>query len=57
MDFSLLTVAEEDLAQFKKDMQEAFQKGFEDNYGKTEEIILPEKDIDMSLNEKGAIAY
>ena len=57
MDFSLLTVTEEDLAQFKKDMQEAFQKGFEDNYGKTEEVILPEKDIDTSLNEKGAIAY
>ena len=46
-----------ELKQFKSDMQEAFQKGFESVYGKTQEIILPEKDIDSSLKEKGAIAY
>ena len=57
MDFSLLKVTSEDLSQFKKDMQEAFQKGFEDVYGKTDGIILPEKDIDSSLNEKGSVAY
>ena len=34
---------------FKRDIQEAFQKGFEDVYGKIEETILPEKDIDRSL--------
>ena len=57
MNFSLLQITSNDLCQFKKDMQEAFQKGFEDVYGKTDGIILPEKDIDNSLNEKGAIAY
>lgn len=38
-------------------MQEAFQKGFEDVYGKTDGIILPERDIDRSLGEPGAISY
>ncbi|MBR0359834.1 MAG: hypothetical protein IIX21_01845, partial [Clostridia bacterium] len=42
---------------FKKDIQEAFQKGFEAEFGKTEATILPEKDIDGSLNGKGAVAY
>jgi len=51
------TVKNVDLKTFKKDMQEAFQKGFEEVYGKTNGIILPEEDIDHSLNTKGAIAY
>ncbi len=57
MEISLLKVEEKDLNQFKKLAQEAFQKGFEDRFGKTERIVLPEKDIDHSLNEKGAAAY
>lgn len=57
MEFVLTKINNEDLLQYKEDMQEAFQKGFEDVYGKTEGIILPEKDIDCSLNKKGAIAY
>ena len=55
MNFSLEKINSEDVLQFKKDMQEAFQKGFEDVYGKTNGIILPEQDIDSSLNEKGSI--
>ena len=51
MNFSLVTIIDEDLNQYKADMQEAFQKGFEDVFGKTEDIILPEKDIDNSLNQ------
>lgn len=38
-------------------MQEAFQFGFETEFGKCEETILPEKDINDSLNAKGAEAY
>lgn len=38
-------------------MQEAFQRGFEDVFGKTGEVILPEKDIEQSLQAKGSIAY
>lgn len=57
MNFLLVPVEGRDLKQYKTDAQEAFQKGFEAKYGKTEEIILPEKDIDNSLNAKGSVAY
>lgn len=57
MEIALVKVSDNDLIQYKHDMQEAFQKGFERKYGKTKNIILPEKDIDRSLNTKGAVAY
>ena len=57
MDFSLVKIAQEDIPVFKRDMQEAFQCGFEEVYGSTEGEVLPEKDIDGSLSERGAIAY
>ena len=57
MEFLFTTINDEDLNQYKVDMQKAFQKGFEDVFGKTEDIILPEKDIDHSLKEKGSVAY
>ena len=57
MNFSVVNITEKDLKQYKADMQEAFQKGFEEEFGKTDEIILPERDIEQSLNAKGAIAY
>ncbi len=57
MDFKLVEMEDKDIPTFKKEIQEAFQKGFEEVYGSTEVIILPEADIDQSLNTKGAIAY
>ena len=57
MDLKLILMTDEDIPEFKKNIQYAFQKGFEDKFGKTEETILPEKDIDESLNGKGAVAY
>lgn len=57
MRFELLPVETEELKQYKLYMQEAFQKGFEDEFGKTDKIILPEKDIDQSLNTAGAVVY
>lgn len=57
MKIELLLITDEDIPEFKKNIQEAFQKGFEEKFGKTEETILPEKDIDESLNGKGAAAY
>lgn len=57
MIFELISITNDDLKQYKTDMQEAFQKGYEDQFGKTDEIILPEKDIDQSLHAKGSIAY
>ena len=57
MDFKLAIMDVNDIPLFKKEIQEAFQKGFEEVYGPTEGIILPETDIDQSLNTNGAIAY
>ena len=55
MNFSLVTIIDEDLNQYKADMQEAFQKGFEDVFGKREDITLPDKYIDNSLNQKNSV--
>ena len=57
MNLKLEILTNKELEKFKKDIQEAFQKGFEDVYGPTEGILLPEKDIIQSLNTPGAIAY
>ena len=57
MDFELLPMMECEIPMFKRDIQEAFQKGFEEVYGKTEGTILPEKDIDRSLEADGSVAY
>lgn len=56
-DFALLPLESADIGLFKADIQDAFQKGFEAYFGKTEDKVLPEKDIDESLNAKGAVAY
>ena len=50
MTFQLVCIEPKELTQYKSDMQEAFQKGFEDAFGKTDAVILPEKDIDQSVN-------
>ena len=52
MNLKLNIMSENDIAEFKKNVQCAFQKGFEDVFGKCEETILPGKDIDQSLNGK-----
>ena len=57
MKIELISMSQSDILEFKKNIQYAFQKGFEDVFGKCEETILPEKDIDQSLNGKGAAAY
>lgn len=57
MNFSLLPVSQEDLTCYKKDMQEAFQKGAAAEFPDLDTEILPEEDIDRSLNTKGSIAF
>lgn len=57
MNFEFLPLEQSDISIFKHDIQEAFQKGYEDVYGEIEGIILPEKDIDSSLNTAGSVAY
>ena len=47
----------EELAQFILDVQAAFQKGYEDYFGKCEDTIIPEKDILESYHAKGAKAF
>ena len=58
MNITLEPINEKELSNFKKDMQEAFEKGL--NIGNDEKIrkeILPEIDINNSLLKKGSIAY
>lgn len=43
MNFKLLPMTEADLPAFKSDIQEAFQKGFEDVYGKLTISFFPKK--------------
>ena len=57
MTFQLVCIEPKELTQYKSDMQEAFQKGFEDVFGKTDAVILPEKDIDQSVNAEGSAVY
>ncbi len=57
MNFKLIPISDDDFKQYKAAAQEAFQKGFEVYFGKTAETILPERDIDSSLNAKDAVAY
>lgn len=57
MTFKLEVLNPADAKQFKIDAQEAFQKGFEEYFGKSDCQILPERDIENSLESQGAIAY
>ena len=53
----VLPLKNKDLNIFKRDMKEAFQKGAENEFGKIKEEILKDKDIEKSLNKKGAVAF
>jgi GNAT superfamily N-acetyltransferase len=57
MNFKLLPVSQENLTDYKKDMQEAFQKGAAAEFSDLDTEILPEKEIDLALSKKGAFAY
>ena len=46
-----------DVPEFKREMQKAFQYGYEREFGPCEGDVLPERDIDRSLNAAGTIAY
>lgn len=53
----LIKLRNEDIGIFKKYMQESFQFGYETIYGKDESQVLPEKDIDKSLNNPKCHSY
>ena len=44
MNLTLRTVRQDELSEFKKEMQRAFQLGAEAEYGETDMQILPESD-------------
>jgi GNAT superfamily N-acetyltransferase len=56
-EFRLLPVTKQDKHIFIHDVQEAFQFGFEAEFGSSDEKILPEKDIEESFATKGSEAY
>ena len=57
MNIILRPVRTDELSEYKTEMQRAFQLGAEAEFGETDLQILPEADIDRSLNTDGAIAY
>ncbi|MGN0174045.1 MAG: GNAT family N-acetyltransferase [Acutalibacteraceae bacterium] len=57
MNFKLLPLCNEDMVEFKKDMQYAFKMGAVNEFGEIDSEILPEEDIDRSLSKNGAVAY
>lgn len=57
MSFELIPIEKEDEVNYKKDMQEAFQKGAMQEFNNLNVEILSEKDIEESLSKKGAVAY
>ena len=57
MSLTLAPLEPSQVPPFKRYAQEAFQRGYEDYFGPTDCVILPEKDIDQSLETAGAAAY
>ncbi len=57
INFQLAPLEERDKVAFMAIAQDAFQKGFEEHFGKTDDVILPKKDIIESLDAEGAVAY
>lgn len=57
MNFELSPLKPEDIPLFKRDMQEAFQMGAASEFSDLDAQVLPEQDIDLSLNAKGSVAY
>lgn len=53
----LIELRNEDIKTFKKLMQEAFQYGYESTCGKDDSLVLPEEDIDNSLNNPKCKSY
>lgn len=53
----LIPIGELDKLKFITEIQDAFQKGYEEEYGPWEETILPTEDIEKSFDTKGAEAY
>ena len=53
----LVELRKENIKEFKKLMQDAFQNGYESVYGKDKEQVLPDKDIEDNLKNPNSYAY
>lgn len=53
----LIELRTEHFSAYMQEMQEAFQKGYEERVGASEGVILPFDDILQSLNAPHAVAY
>lgn len=53
----LIELRSDNINEFKKLMQESFQYGYESIYGKDKNQVLPEDDIDASLNNPKCHSY
>lgn len=53
----LIELRKEDINEFKRLMKESFQYGYESIYGNDKNQVLPEKDIDNSLNNSKCHSY
>ena len=47
----------EEFEEFKSGIQGAFQKGYEDYYGKCEKVVIPDKDIVESYTAEGSYSF
>jgi hypothetical protein len=56
-DFELALLDEREYAEFTREMQKAFQHGYEEEFGHCDSPILPERDISDTLNAVGSVAY
>lgn len=57
MSVELFPLTPEDIPLFKREMQKAFQMGAASEFSDLDVQVLPEQDIDSSLNAKGSVAY
>lgn len=57
MQITLELLQKEDKKQFIKNNQIAFQKSFTEEFGESDEMVLPEKDIEKTLDNNSSVAY
>ena len=55
--FELTLLDQKDYAAFTREIQKAFQYGYEAEFGHCDTVILPEKDVSETLNAVGNVAY
>lgn len=57
MKIQLVHLEHQHRAEFIRNNQLAFQKAFTEEFGTSDEMILPKNDVEKSLNQANAVAY